>query len=137
MLVETRVYKDDCNATRPCRESTRQGPNLDADLNLDLGRKITDLMPIKPSQLKVNKRWTKLLRQREAVMAKRHITCVKGLNNHTREVKPINMGHAVSIQNGHGNKPLRWDNTGTTMEVAAFNKYVMKEDSSGRLTQNS
>ena len=79
MLVETRDYKDDCNATRPCQESTRQGPNLDADLNLDLGRKITDLMPIKPGQLKVNKRWTKLLRQQEAVMAKRHITCGKEL----------------------------------------------------------
>ena len=79
------------------------------------GRKIKDLMPIKPGQLKVDIRWTKLLRQWEAAMAKHHITCGKVLNNHTREVKPINMGHAVSIQNGHCNKPLRWDNTGTIM----------------------
>ena len=84
------------------------------------GRKIKDLMPIKPGQHKVDARWTKLLRQQEAMMAKRHITRGKELDNHTRELKPLNMGDAVSIQNGHGNKPLRWDNTGRIVEVAAL-----------------
>ena len=84
------------------------------------GRKIKDLMLIKPGQIKVNARWTKLLRQWEAVMAKRLITHGKELNKHTRELKPLNMGDAVSIQNGHGNKPLRWDNTGRIVEVAAL-----------------
>ena len=77
---------------------------------------------IKPGQLKVDARWTELLRQREAVMAKRLITHGKELNNHTRELKPLNVGDDVSIQNGHGNKPLRWDNIGTIVEVATFNK---------------
>ena len=98
------------------------------------GRKIKDLMPIKPGQLKVNARWTDLLRQREVVMAKRHITSGKELNSHTKELKPLNVGDDVSIQNGHGNKTLRWDNTGTIVEVAAFDKYVIKVDGSGRLT---
>ena len=98
------------------------------------GRKIKDLMPIKPSQLKVDARLTKILRQREAVMAKRHINRGKELDNHTRELKPINVGDTVSIQNGHGNTPLRWDNTGMIVEVAAFDKYVIKVDGRRRLT---
>ena len=48
------------------------------------GRKIKDLMPIKPGQLKVDTRWIKLLRQRLAVMAKRQITRGKVLNNHMK-----------------------------------------------------
>ena len=98
------------------------------------GRKIKDLMAINPGQLKVDERWTELLRQQEAVMAKRHINRGKELDNHTRELKPINVGDAVSIQNGNSNKPLRWDNTCTIVEVAAFNKYVIKVVGSGRLT---
>ena len=91
-------------------------------------------MPTKPGQLKVDARWTNLLRQREAVMAKRHINRGKELDNHPRELKPINVGDAVSIQNGHGNNPLKWDNTGTIVELAAFDKYVIKVVGSGRLT---
>ena len=101
----------------------RNKPDLETSMSssdIVFGRKIKDLMPINPGQLKVNARRTEHLRQREAVMAKRHITREKELNNHTRELKPNNVGDAVSILNGHGNKPLKWDNTGTTMEVAAF-----------------
>jgi hypothetical protein len=54
-------------------------------------------MQINPGQLKVNARWTKLLRQWKAVMAKRHIAHGKELNNHTRELIPLNVGDTVSI----------------------------------------
>ena len=67
-------------------------------------------------------------------MAKCHINRGKELNNHTRELKTLNVGDAVSIQNGYGNKTLRWDNTGSIVKVGAFNKYVIKVDGNGRLT---
>ena len=35
--------------------------------NIVFGRRIKDLMPIKPGQLKVDARWTNLLKQQEAV----------------------------------------------------------------------
>ena len=40
-------------------------------------------------------------------MAKCHINRGKELNNHTRELKTLNVWDAVSIQNRQGNKPLR------------------------------
>ena len=52
--------------------------------NMIFGRRIMDLMPIKPGQLKVVSRWAKLLKQREAVIAKRHMARGQALNKHTR-----------------------------------------------------
>ena len=46
------------------------------------------------------------------------------------------MGGAISIQNEHGNKQLRWDNTGTIVEVAAFDKYMIKVVGSGQRADN-
>ena len=43
-------------------------------------------MLIKADQLKVNTRWTKLPRQREAVMAKHQITRGEELNNNTKKL---------------------------------------------------
>ena len=40
----------------------------------------------------------------------------------------------MAVQNQSGNRPKRWDNTGTVVEVESFDKYVVKMDGSGRLT---
>ena len=88
---------------------------------------------IKPGQLKVDTIWTELLRQQEMVMAKCHINRGKELDNHTRELKPTNMGDTVSIQNRYDNKPLRLDDTGMIMELTPLDKYTIKVDGSGRL----
>ena len=56
---------------------------------------------------------------------------------HTRELVPLKMRDTVSIQNRHSNTPLKWDYTGTIMEVGNFNKYTIKIDGSGRLTKEA
>ena len=94
--------------------------------NVVFGRRIKDLMPIKPGQLRVAPRWTELLKQREAVMARRHLARGKELNKHTRELAPLKVGDTVSIQNQHGNHKLKWDNIGLIVEVGAFDKYTIK-----------
>ena len=55
-------------------------------------------------------------------MARRHLARGKELTKHTRELAALKVGDTVSVQNQHGNSPLKWDNTGTIMEVGAFDK---------------
>ena len=43
----------------------------------------------------------------------------------------------VSIQNQKGNKPTRWDCTGTVVEVRPNDQYMVKVDGSGRLTMRN
>ena len=102
-----------------------------------LGMRIKDLMPIKPGHLRFGSRWAELLKQREAVMARRHLARGQELNKHTRELAPLNVGDTVSIQNQHGNTPLKWDPTGNFLEVGDFDKYTSKIDGSRRLTNGN
>ena len=47
---------------------------------------------------------------------------------------PDEDGDTVTIQNRHGNTPLKWDNTGVVLEVGDYDKYAVKIDGSMRLT---
>ena len=47
------------------------------------------------------------------------------------------MGDTASVHDQHGNSPLKWDNTGTIVEAGAFDKYTIKIDGSGRLTNRN
>ena len=101
------------------------------------GRRIVDLLPHKAGKMKVSPRWHEAMKLRENIMARRHITRGKELNEHTKELTPLKMGDLVSVQNQHGNTPLRWNNTGTVVEVGDFDKYTIKMDGSGRLTNRN
>ena len=59
------------------------------------------------------------------------------MNKHTRELAPLNGEDTISIQNQHGNTPLKWDQTGTISEVGDIDKYTIKIDGSGRLTNRN
>ena len=75
-----------------------------------------------------------MMKQREAIMARRHITRGEELREHTRKLAPLKVGELVSIQNQHGNNPLKWNYTGTVVDVGDFDKKTVKVDGSGRLT---
>ena len=105
--------------------------------NVVFDRRIKDLMPIRPGRLRVAPRWAKMLKQQETVMARRHLARGKELIKHTRELVPRKVGDTVSIQNQHGNTPLKWDNTGIIMEVGAYDKYTVKINGIGRLTDRN
>ena len=98
------------------------------------GRRISDFMPIDPRKLRVRAEWHTLMQQREAAMARRHLKRGEELGAHCRTLTPLKLGDAVSVQNQHGNKPLRWDTTGIVVETGDFDKYTVKLDGSGRLT---
>ena len=87
------------------------------------GRRIKDLMPIKPAQVKG--------------MARRHMARSLKLNKQTRELAPLKVGHTISIQNQHSNSPIKWDHPGMIVEVGYFDKHTIKVDGSGRLTNRN
>ena len=63
-------------------------------------------------------------------MARRYLARGRELTKHTRELAPLKVGDTVSVQNQHGNSPLKWDNTGTKVEVGPFDNYTIKIDGS-------
>ena len=101
------------------------------------GRKVKDLLPIKPGSLKVNPEWQKLLQCRDMALARRHAKRGQNLEEHTRKLRQLKEGEVVSIQNQKGNKPTRWDCTGTVVDVYPNDQYMVKVDGSGRLTMRN
>ena len=98
------------------------------------GRNIRDLLPIVTKKLQFKDNWQEMLQHREAAMARRYLHRAEELTRQTHQLPPLQLGAAVSVQNQHGNQPLRWDATGTVVEVGEFGKYTVKVDGSGRLT---
>ena len=43
----------------------------------------------------------------------------------------------MANQKQHSNTPLKWDNTGVIVEDGAYNRYTIKVDQSGRLTDRN
>ena len=98
------------------------------------GRRLKDLLPIHPEKLRLNPEWHKMLQQREVALAHRHVKRGGELEEHTRKLRPLNLGETVAVQNCQGKTPGRWDCTGKVVECQDFNKYTVKMDGSGRLS---
>ena len=56
------------------------------------------------------------------------------LAEHTKRLPPLSVGDLVRIQNQTGPSPLKWDKTGTVVEVRQFDQYVVRVDGTGRVT---
>merc|ERR1711951_296399 len=56
------------------------------------------------------------------------------LCEHTRALKDLAVGDHVYVQNVVGNNPLKWERTGTVIEVLPYKQYRIKLDGSGRTT---
>ena len=50
------------------------------------------------------------------------------------DLKDLQIGDTVQIQNQKGNEPLRWDKSGVVIERRAHNQYTVRMDGSGRMT---
>lgn len=56
------------------------------------------------------------------------------LKERSRQLKPLQKGNKVFIQNQSGPHPNKWDRSGTIVEVKPHDQYTVKVDGSGRLT---
>ena len=67
-------------------------------------------------------------------MAIRHSREREKWSEHTRELKPLDVGDHVYVQNVVGNNPRKWERTGIVVEALPFRQYNIKLDGSGRIT---
>ena len=70
----------------------------------------------------------------EKALAKRHCREREKWSEHTRDLRPLDIGDQVYIQNLLGKNPLRWDRTGVVVEVKPFRQYSIRVDGTGRVT---
>ena len=119
----------------------RNTPDRDIGLSpaeLLLGRKLRDFLPFrKPTDSlwsSVSSKWKEIADWRELALARRCKTLHDRLNEHTKDLPPLNLGDQVIIQNQLGNNPKRWDRRGIVVQVLPNRQYYVRVDGSRRLT---
>ena len=98
------------------------------------GRPIRDAIPIPPGRYSPHETWQELMSHREVALAKRHSRERERWSEHTQRLPALRVGDHVYVQNLTGNHPLRWERTGTVVEVRQHHQYVVRVDGSGRVT---
>ena len=74
------------------------------------------------------------MKKREQALARRHARQEQLLSEHTKTLPPLKVSDVVSIQNQHGPHPMKWDKSGTVVEVMGYDQYKIKVDGSGRIS---
>ena len=95
---------------------------------------IRDFIPIKPGKYRPHRTWHETLAARELALRNRHMQDWERWSERTKRLPPLKVGDVVRMQNQVGPHPLKWDKTGTVIEVRQFDQYVVKVEGSGRVT---
>ena len=98
------------------------------------GRPIRDPIPTPLGRYCPHPTWQETTVNREKALAKRHSREREKWEEHTKQLKPLEIGDHVYLQNLSGNYPLRWERTGTVVEIKPFKQYTVKVDGTGRVT---
>lgn len=98
------------------------------------GRQIRDPIPTPLGRYCPHPTWQETIENREKALAKRHNLEREKWEEHTKELKPLEIGDHVYLQNLTGNHPLRWEKTGVILEIKPFKQYMVKTDGTGRIT---
>ena len=103
------------------------------------GRPIRDFLPIKPGQFSPSEVWVDCREKRELAMRKRVLRGAERWSEHTKDLPPLVPGSRVLIQNqyGAGKVSKKWDKSGLVLEDLGFNKYRVRVDGSGRITDRN
>ena len=106
---------------------------------LVFGRPIRDFLPIKPGQFSPSEVWMDTREKRELALRDRFLRGAERWSRNTRDLKPLQIGQKVLIQNQHGagKIALKWDRSGTVIEDLGYNKYRVRVDGSGRVTDRN
>ena len=115
----------------------RNTPDRDTKLSPAMcifGHPIRDFIPIKPGKYRPHRTWHETLAARELALRNRHIQDWERWSERTKRLPLLKVGDFVRMQNQVGPQPLKWDKTGTVIEVRQFDQYVVKVEGSGRVT---
>ena len=91
-------------------------------------------MPSNPASFRPSKEWLVTKEQRELALAKRYARQEEVWSEHTKTLAELPVGAVVSVQNQTGNKPKRWDRTGTVVETLPHQQYKVRMDGSGDIS---
>ena len=81
--------------------------------------------------------WREAWASKEAALRTRFTKSSESLNEHVKQLPPLQVGEKCFIQNQTGNYPSKWQRTGTIVEKGQHNQYIIKMDGSGRLTKRN
>ena len=85
-----------------------------------------------PGKYCPHRTWEDSLYLREAAHGQRHALHQDKWSEHTRSLQPLKIGDKDRVQNQTGNHPLKWDKTGSVVEVRQLHQYLIRLDGSGR-----
>ena len=95
------------------------------------GRELRDTLPFKPEKGVMHKEWMITSEDREKAFAKMHHTNMESLNEHVKELKPLQVGQSVFVLNQAGNHGKRWSRSGTLVEIGPGQRqYAVRMDGS-------
>ena len=120
----------------------RNTPDPDCNISpaeIVFGRPIRDAFSFvnrcsKFSNPSVHPEWRKAWSLKEKAMRCRMTRTCEKLNEHTRQLPPLQVSDHVFIQNQHGAHPSKWDKSGKIIDVKPHNQYLVKVNGSGRVT---
>ena len=106
---------------------------------LVFGRPIKDFLPVKPGAFSPSEVWVDCREKRELAMRQRVLRGAEKWTEHTRSLKPLQLGEKVIVQNqyGAGKIAKKWDRTGQVVEDLGYNKYRIRIDGSGRVSDRN
>ena len=113
----------------------RNTPDRDTHLSPAMcvfGHQIRDFIPVLPEKYKPHISWRNTLEARENALRHRHMKAHERLSEHTKRLPALKIGDHVRIQNQTGPYPLKWDKTGSVVEVLQFDQYLIKTHGSNR-----
>ena len=85
----------------------------------------------------VRKSWREAWAAKENALKVRFAKSTEKLNQHARELPPLGIGEKCFVQNQCGNHRRRWDKSGVVTEKLPHDKYLVKIDGSGHVTQRN
>ena len=103
------------------------------------GRPIRDFLPIRPGKFSPSEVWVDCAEKRELAMRRRLSLGGERWSEHTRALAPLKVGQQVFVQNQHGvgKSAKKWDRTGTIVEDKGYDKYSVRIDGSGRISDRN
>ena len=114
------------------------------DINLSpaqilFGRPVRDFLPVKPGLYRPADVWVDNAEKRELALKKRLYQGLERWSEHTKNQPALQPGQSVYIQNqrGIGKASKLWDRSGVVLEDKGFDKYSVKVDGSGRVTDRN
>ena len=127
-----------------CRALMQHRNTPDAEFGLSpsqlvFGRPIRDFLPVRPGHYSPSEVWVDCREAREMAFRTRVQRGAERWSQNSRDLRPLKPGMRVMLQNQHGagKAAKRWDRTGLVLEDLGHNKYRVKVDGSGRVTDRN